>query len=136
MTLTLKINHRLERRLREEAARRGVEPNSLAVAAIEENLRWGGSGSRLSRQESKLLTQINAGLAEELWERYDRLVSKRRAQTLTPQEHRELMQLTNTIEEDNAHRIRLLAQLARLRNVPLPSVMRELGIRPRRTAGD
>lgn len=137
MTLTLKLDPTLEQRLREQAARRGLQPDSYAVAAIEERLKLDSRPpSRLSHEESKLLSQINVGLPEETWSRYDQLIARRRAQTLSPDQHGELMQITNTIEEDHARRIDLLVKLARLRNVPLESLMRELGIGPRRRRDD
>ena len=132
MTLNLNIDPTLERRLREQAARRGVEPDSYAVAAIEEKLQLDARpSSRLTEQESDLLSQINTGLAEETWLRFDQLVAKRKNESLTSQEHEELMRLTNSIEEDHARRIGLLGKLAMVRNVPLETLMRDLGIGPR-----
>jgi hypothetical protein len=132
MTLNLKIDPGLEQRLREQAARRGVDADSYAVAAIEEKLQVDGRpSSQLSREESDLLLQINAGLPEKIWVRYDELIAKLRAQTLTDQEHEEFMRLTDVVEEDHAERIRLLGRLAKLRDVPLESLMCQLGIGPR-----
>jgi hypothetical protein len=137
MTLMLNIDPVLEQRLREHAARRGINPDSYAVAAIEERLRLdSGPPARLSHEESELLSQISVGLSEEIWRHYDQLIAKRRAESLTPDEHQKLMQITNTIEEDHARRIGLLVKLAHLRNVPLESLMRDLGIGPRRLRDD
>lgn len=133
MTLNLNIEPGLEQRLREQAARRGLAPDSYAVAAIEEKLQLDSRPSRrLTHVESELLSQINAGLPEETWMRYDQLVEKRRSESLTPQEYDELMQLTNTVEEDHARRIGLLEKLAKIRDVLLEALMQELGIGPRR----
>lgn len=133
MTLTLKIDQTLEQRLRKQAARRGVKPNSYAVAAIQERVRRDSRPTGpMNREESKLLSQINAGLPDKTWDRYDELVARRHAQSLTNGEHRELMRITNTVEKDHARRMGLLVKLARLRNVPLESLMRQMGIGPRR----
>jgi len=133
MTLNLKIDPALEQRLREQAARRGVDADSYAVAAIKEKLQIDARPSpQLSHDESELLLQINEGLPEKTWVRYDELIAKLRAQTLTDLEHEELMRLTDVIEEDHAERIRLLGRLAKLRDVPLESLMRQLGIGPRK----
>ena len=133
MTLTLKIDPMLEQRLREQAARRGVKPDSYAVSAIEEKVRLDSKvPAPRSRRESELLKEINVGLPEKTWVRYDHLIEKRRAETLTSDEHRELIRLTNSVEEDHAHRMTLLVELARLRNVPLETTMSQLGIQPRR----
>jgi hypothetical protein len=137
MTLTLKINPTLEQRLQKQAAKRGVKPDSYAVTAIEEKLRLDRTiPAPLSHEESELLAQINSGLPAETWERYDRLIAKRRAETLTSTEYRELVRLTNTVETDHARRMELLMKLARLRNVPLEAVMKQLGLKPRRHRND
>ena len=132
MTLNLNIDPALEQRLREEAARCGVEPNSYAVAAIEEKLQVDARPSpQLSHEESAILEQMNIGLSEQIWARYDELVAKRKAEMLTHDEHEELMRLTDTVEEDHARRIGLVAKLSKIRNVPLKLLMSQLGIGPR-----
>lgn len=132
MTLTLKIDPTLEQRLREQAAKRGVNPDSYAVAAIEEKLLLDSRlPAPITHEESELLTRINFGLPEETWERYDQLIEKRRAEKLTTEEHRELMRITNAIEEDHARRLGLVVQLARLRHVPLEALIEQLGVKPR-----
>jgi hypothetical protein len=132
MTLTLKIDPTLEQRLREQAAKRGVNPDSYAVAAIEEKLLLDSRlPAPITHEESELLTRINFGLPEETWERYDQLTEKRRAEKLTTEEHRELMRITNAIEEDHARRLGLVVQLARLRHVPLEALIEQLGVKPR-----
>jgi hypothetical protein len=109
-----------------------VPPDSYAVAAIEETVQRDSRPSpRLSGEESELLSQINSGLPEETWVQYDRLVERRRKQTLSAQEYEQLLQLTNAVEEDHARRIGLLGKLATIRNVPLEALMHELGIGPR-----
>ena len=57
-------------------------------------------------------------------------MSRRRAGTLTPEEHQELLRLTGEAERLQAERIERLAELARLRGTSLGAVMNELGIRP------
>jgi hypothetical protein len=129
MTLNLKIGPALEQRLREQAARRGLDADSYAVAAIEEKLQFDARPSpQLSHEESEILKQMGVGLPEQTWARYDELVAKRRAETLTHQEYEELMRLTNTVEEDHAKRIELLVKLSKIRSVPLKALMGELGI--------
>jgi len=80
--------------------------------------------------ESELLLEINRGLPSAVAERYRELTSRRRAGKLTPEEHQELLRLTDEAEQLQAERIERLAQLARLRGKPLRAVMDELGIRP------
>lgn len=132
MTLTLRIDPNLERELREQAARIGLDPDSYAVAAIQERIHRDRTDPlHLSQAESELLQDINLGFSEEFWTRYDELVSRRENEILTPQEHQELISLTNQVEQRNVGRIESLAKLARLRNTSLDAIIRELGIKPR-----
>lgn len=86
--------------------------------------------AHLSGNEAELLRQINQGLPAETWQRYHALMARLRAETLTPDEHAELLRLTDTVEMDNANRIRHLIALAKLRGTSLEDVMQALGIRP------
>lgn len=84
----------------------------------------------LSHEESALLMKINQGVPVETQRRYDALIAKRRANSLTPEEYEELLRLTDDIEQFDATRITYLVELARLRDMPLPVLMNELGIAP------
>lgn len=83
----------------------------------------------MDQTEAELLEQINQGLPPDVQQRYDELTAKRRAETLTPEEHEELLDLINRIEQADAERIQVLAELAQLRGVSVPALMDELGIR-------
>ena len=72
-----------------------------------------------SKAESELLERINQGLPVAVQKRYDELVAKRREETLTLQEHRELVGLTDQVELLEAERVQAMADLARLRRVSL-----------------
>lgn len=102
------------------------------VDAILRNVDTAGSdpAPRLSKRESELLLAINRGLSAEVAERYRALVNRRRSGTLTPEEHQELLRLTDEVERLQAERIEHLAELALLRGRPLGALMEELGIRP------
>jgi len=88
----------------------------------------------LSVKESALLTRINLGLPLKVRTRLNQLVPKRRANTLTQEEHEELLHLIDRLEAAEARRAQALAQLARLRGVSMTTLMRELGIRTPRYA--
>jgi len=133
MTMTINLEPKLETRVRDEAARRGIDVDLFVTRALQravEAPNGSGSGVSLPTAEAELLVQINAGSSEEVWERFKVLVRKRREETLTEDEHRELIQLSDQIEEAHARRIGYLAQLATLRGVSLESLMAELGIGP------
>lgn len=78
--------------------------------------------------EAELLQQINQGLSPEQQLRYAELIEKRLAETLTPAEHQELMQLNQLVEQLNVTRVKNLISLAQLRQITLPQLMAELGI--------
>jgi len=88
------------------------------------------SAPRLSEKESELLLAINRSLSIPQAQRYQELMGGRRMGTLSPEEHQELLDLTDEVEQLQAERIEHLAELARLRGKPLGVLMEELGIRP------
>ncbi|CAA9428252.1 MAG: hypothetical protein AVDCRST_MAG64-3306 [uncultured Phycisphaerae bacterium] len=128
MTLTIDLPSELEARLREAAARQGVDARLYVLRAVEERL--GPSQARLSPVEADLLQRVNLGLPEPAWARYHELVAKRRGETLSGEEHAELIALSDRIEELNARRIEHLIALARVRGVTLDALMAQLGITP------
>jgi hypothetical protein len=85
---------------------------------------------RLSQPESELLRLINQGVPRQLQQRCAALRRKRRRQKLTRPEQQELLLLGREIEQLEVERLRQLAELAQLRNIPLPDLMRQLGLGP------
>ena len=83
----------------------------------------------LSQRESELLRQINQTLPRTTQKRYETLRKKRGKARLTPAEEREFLALTKQREQLDVERVRGLAELARLRNIPLPTLLQELGIK-------
>jgi hypothetical protein len=84
---------------------------------------------RLSETESELLLKINRGVPEALQKRYNALIAKRRAETLSKKEYDELLRMTSRIERLDVERMKYLVALARLRKKSLTTLMRELGIK-------
>ena len=85
--------------------------------------------STLSSEETKLVRRINRGLPVELRKRFDRLARRRKRGTLTADEHRELLQLSHEAENRDADRAAALADLAKLRRVPVRALMEQMGIK-------
>lgn len=83
---------------------------------------------RLSQPESELLRRINQGVPAQLQQRYDALRRKRRRHKLTRKEQQELLSLSKQMEQIDAERLQHLAELAQLRNISLPDLMRQLGL--------
>jgi hypothetical protein len=84
----------------------------------------------LSATETRLFTQINGALPEELRKRKLALTRKRKNLTLTKAEHEELLRLTEAAEKLDVKRVSALTKLAKLRQVSLRELMKDLGIKP------
>jgi hypothetical protein len=84
----------------------------------------------LSADETELMLKINQGLSPDMQTRFDELVGKRQAETLTQEEHQELLALTDQIEKADAERMKYLAELARIRGISLDVLMEALEIHP------
>lgn len=131
MTLTLEIQPDLEWQLRQEAAREGLDTAGYVLRLLSERLRRrpAPKQTHLDPKQANLLLKINEGLPETSWQRYQTLIERRRAETLTNEEHAELLALSDTIEEAHARRVGYLSELARLRATSLDALIEELGIR-------
>ena len=92
-------------------------------------LRAQRNAPHLAQEETALLGHINAPLALDLQRRFDELIARRQAETITSDELQELIQITNQIEHHDTQRLAALADLARLRQMTLPALMDLLGIR-------
>ncbi len=58
------------------------------------------------------------------------LEAKRQQDTLTETERQELITLNDIAEQKNVERMAALAKLAQLRQISLPDLMEQLGIKP------
>jgi hypothetical protein len=65
---------------------------------------------------------------DELGDRLQLLLDKKKAETLTPEEHQELLILIDRVEQAEVDRLQHLIELAQFRQVPLPNLMQPLGI--------
>ncbi|WP_071191229.1 STAS/SEC14 domain-containing protein [Trichormus sp. NMC-1] len=82
----------------------------------------------LQKQESEILLKINQSIPLDIQKSYNNLIDKRDAETLTDNEYRELLHLTEMIEKQQAQRIEYLIELAKLRGISLNILMENLGI--------
>ena len=92
------------------------------------NLRAKQQAPSLSKNESDLLQKINQGLPKELQETYNKLLEKRQGEELTPEEHKELLNLSDRVEKLEAKRVEYLAEMARLRQTNMSDLIKTLGI--------
>ena len=86
--------------------------------------------TNLSKRETELLLKINQGLSSDLQQQYDALMAKLQADTISPPEHKTLLDLIDQIEQRDADRMKALVELAQLRNLPLETLLNQLGIHP------
>jgi hypothetical protein len=120
---------------RSPESRRSAEPDG-AGAVPGQPARAARPAARARRrapglplEEAELLLKINRGIPPETRARYDELVAKREAETLTPEEHEELLGLVEQVESLQAERVEHLTRLTRLRGISLGALMDDLGIR-------
>jgi hypothetical protein len=110
-------------------AMRKLSPDELDdVLARLHRLRAAQRQRTLPEREAALLGAINRTPPAAARAAYRRLGAKRRAETLTAAEHRELVRLSDELEILNAERTRSLVALAALRRTTVPEVMTALGL--------
>ena len=134
MAITIEIEPELENQIRQAASKAGLAPEVFILESIKERLHQThhrqSNVKHLPQIEANLLQKINQSLSQIEWLQYRELIARRQAETLTPDEQTELIALSDQIEEANARRIEYVAELARMRNMTLPALMRELGLKP------
>lgn len=129
MTLTLEIHPELEKTIRARAASAGLPPDRYVLELLQERLApINGGPPGLPQAEAMLLERINEGLPPETWERYHTLKGRRHAESFTAEERAELIRLVNEVEIWNARRLKWVAELAKLRGVPFPELVQQLGL--------
>lgn len=82
-----------------------------------------------SKDESDLLEKINEGMSADEWMRYEALNNKLHEETISPDEHQELLQLIDHIEQADAERMKNLIELARIRKTSVDALLSQLDIR-------
>ncbi len=82
----------------------------------------------VSENEADLLLKINQGLSAGKQKRFEILAEKLHAETISELERQEFLRLTGQIEKMDAKRIKLIGDLAVVRNRTFDEVLRELGI--------
>lgn len=80
----------------------------------------------LPELEGSLLQAINQGLPERTQPRYNELQAKLQDDAIASEEHQELLQLVDVVEQAEADRLQALVELAQLRGLTLPALMEQL----------
>ncbi|MEA5549680.1 STAS/SEC14 domain-containing protein [Anabaena cylindrica UHCC 0172] len=84
----------------------------------------------LSLKEFELLENIHQDLPQELQDLYQNLIGKRNQEILTESEYQQLLKLTEQVENHQAQRLEYLTQLAQIRQLPLTTLITQMGIKP------
>lgn len=82
----------------------------------------------LDPAEAALITTINQTLSPTEQTQYETLIQKRQAETLTDPEYKQLIELSDRLDELHAQRIAALAQLGKIRQKSLLEMMQEFEI--------
>jgi hypothetical protein len=83
----------------------------------------------LSEREAELLRGIYREKRPGFQERFDFLSTKRRSFTLTLEEQEELLRLVDESEAFTLRRLEALGEMAHLRQMTLPALMKQLGLK-------
>lgn len=137
MTLTIELRPETESRLRIMARSSGLDTQQFVQRYLEVQFPSEPIASQFSPREAELLQQIELDLPEARWRRYRKLSKKLLAEQrsaagekfLVAGEYEELLELTQQVEAANVKRIERLIELAKLRKVSLPELMKQLGIK-------
>lgn len=82
-------------------------------------------------RELQLITKIYAPLKPTTQNRYDVLVEKMQTETISKEEHAELLKLTEIAEQHNVEWLQALVELSQIRQLSVDEVMTQLGISKR-----
>lgn len=123
MSITLQLGLDLEKKLQKISTQKGIDLEQFVAQLLKEHL------NNTPTEEEELLEKIQQGITIDKWHRYYELKEKRIAETLTSDEHQELIMIYDAIEKANAERMLHLVKLSKLKNVPVRVVMKELGIK-------
>jgi hypothetical protein len=88
-------------------------------------------GNQLAEKEVTevdLLQHVNLGFGDKWWSRYHSLIELRQAETLTEDEHLQLIEMSDALELANVDRVKALIAIAQLRGCDVKDVMKSLGI--------
>ncbi len=128
MSLVIDLPAEVERKVREVAKAEGLDASVFVRETMEARLRQHDPARSLT--ESELLARINKGFPENFWNRYRKLIARRRAETLTRNEQQELIGMSDQLEAWQVERLQYLINLAELRNISLDALTKDLGICP------
>ena len=84
----------------------------------------------ITQKENNLLQKIKQPFSAKKNTRFNFLIIKRDAETLSSEEYQELLLLTENFESYELERLKLLTQLADLKKISLPEVINFYNLHP------
>jgi hypothetical protein len=131
MALTINLPQSIEQKLLQDVALKGMSLDSYFLRLLKQ-MAVISQPQETPKQlsETDLLKKVNLDISDAEWVTYRHLISLRRAEQLTEQEHESLIQLGDKIEDAHAKRMEYLWALAQLRRVSLDKIMQDLDIKP------
>jgi hypothetical protein len=99
------------------------------LSTAEKNALW-QKIDYIPTTENTLLQKIAETLPTAVQQRYNELRARLQAETLTSEEHQELLTLIDVVEQFDADRLQHLVALAQLRQITLPELLSQLKISP------
>ena len=130
MDITIHLPKDLGIKVREQAQNEGVSMVSFIVSTLESQVNMSHPIREHVQEEELVKKIIMTTLSTEFWKSYKELTEKDEAGKLSPRERKLLIELNDKKELANAAQKKHLAELAKLRNTTLRSLMEEFGIQP------
>ena len=130
MILAVSVPTEIEHFLRSQATQLGVPIETLLSRTIEE--RWSASANAvsLSLLETELIHKLNLLTPIAHTSEYKDLCAQSDSGTISSSNRHRLLELIESRDQQNAERLEVLGELARLRGISLRSLMFEFEIRP------
>jgi hypothetical protein len=90
------------------------------------------TAKKLKKREAELIDKIKqADLSAEKKKIYGKLLKNFRAERITPEEHKQLIEITEELETISAKRLEWLYEISQMRQQSLDEIMKELNIKPK-----
>jgi len=129
MSILIQITPSLEDRLKEKALKNGLRLDQFVSQFLEHTFsETPPSTSVVWGREAELLQKINLDIPPETWQLYEALKRKHEKHIATEEESKQLVLITNQVEEANVRRIAVLLELAQIRSIPIQILMQQLGL--------
>ena len=130
MSLTIQIPVTTEHYLRENANRQGMSiEDYIAQLLTETSVSAFSKKGKKTLSEIELLQKAQLDIQENDLQEYNRLKNLLKSGKVTEQERENLIKLNDLVERAHAKRMQFILQLAKLRKVPLETVLIDLGIK-------